>query len=243
MAEGHPLMPHATAEWLIDNSTLSFEQVADFCGLHILEVQSIADETAQHRHLPRNPIDAGELTREELKLGEADESYRLMMSKGPEQSRRTKGPRYTPVSKRVDKPEGIAWLVQNHPDIPDAKIAKLIGTTKNTIQAIRTKTHWNMDNIVAKDPVALGLCSQRDLDALVEAAAKKAGVEISDPKFESDRAAMLAELKREREARAEEAKRIAEAEALGIDPSELTGPGAPEGGPAFQTQVDPFAKG
>ena len=243
MAEGHPLMPHATAEWLVENSTLSFDQIADYCGLHILEVQSIADETAQHRHLPRNPIEAGELTREELEKGQADPNHRLAMSRGPEQQRRTKGPRYTPVSKRQDKPEGIAWLVQNHPDIPDSKIAKLIGTTKNTIQAIRTKTHWNIENITPKDPVALGLCSQRDLDALVEAAAKKAGVEISDPKFESDRAAMLAELKKEREEAAEAARRAAEAEALGVDPSELEGQGAPSEGPAYQAQVDPWAKG
>ncbi|MEE4350030.1 MAG: cell cycle transcriptional regulator TrcR [Pacificimonas sp.] len=236
MAQEHPLMPHATAEWLVDNTTLSFEQIADYCGLHILEVQSIADETAQHKHLPRNPIGAGELVREEIEKAQADADYRMKMSQGPDQQRRTKGPRYTPVSKRQDKPEGIAWLVQNHPDIPDPKISKLIGTTKNTIQAIRTKTHWNMENIVPKDPVALGLCSQRDLDKLVEEVAKKQGIEISDPKFESDRAEMLAQLKRERAAAEEEARRVAEAEALGLDPyAEAEAP--------VQTQVDPFAKG
>ncbi|MEO0499074.1 MAG: DUF1013 domain-containing protein [Pseudomonadota bacterium] len=230
-------MPHATAEWLVDNSTLSFDQIADYCGLHILEVQSIADETAQHKHIPRDPIEAGELTREELTKGEQDPKHKLAMSQGPEQQTRTKGPRYTPVSKRVDKPDGIAWIVQNHPDIPDSKISKLIGTTKNTIQAIRTKTHWNMENITPKDPVALGLCAQRDLDALVEAAAVKAGVEISDPKFESDRAALLEELKRERIEAAEEAKRVAEAEAMGLEP----GVAAEEAGkePDF---VDPWAK-
>ena len=227
-------MPHATAEWLVDNTTLSFEQIAEFCGLHILEVQSIADETAQHKHLPRNPVEAGELTREEIEKGQVDEAYRLKISKGPEQKRRTKGPRYTPVSKRQDKPEGIAWLVQNHPDITDSKISKLIGTTKNTIQAIRTKQHWNMENIVPKDPVALGLCSQRDLDALVEEVAKKQGVEITDPRFESDRAAMLEELRRERAEAEEVARKAAEAEALGLDP---------DAGPRSQDQVDPFAKG
>ena len=237
MAQEHPLMPHATAEWLIENSTLSFEQIAEYCGLHILEVQSIADETAQHRHLPRNPIEAGELSREELERGQVDPKHKLRMLQGPEQNRRTKGPRYTPVSKRQDKPEGIAWIVQNHPDIPDSKISKLIGTTKNTIQAIRTKTHWNMENITPKDPVALGLCSQRDLDALVEEAANKAGVEISDPKFESDRAAMLAELKRERREAEEAARRAAEEEALGV-------PGVADSDePPVQAQVDPFAKG
>lgn len=242
MADAHPLMPNATAEWLVENTTLTFEQIADFCGLHVLEIQSIADETAQHRHIPRNPIEAGELSREELEKAQADENYTPKLSKGPDQKRRTKGPRYTPVSKRQDKPEGIAWLVQNHPDIPDSKIAKLIGTTKNTIQAIRTKSHWNMDNIVPKDPVALGLCSQRDLDVLVEAAAKKAGVEISDPKFESDRAAMLEELRRERREAADAADRAAQAEALGVDPDMLTGEGASDV-PAAQDQVDPFAKG
>ncbi|MHB9880778.1 cell cycle transcriptional regulator TrcR [Pacificimonas sp. ICDLI1SI03] len=237
MAREHPLMPHATAEWLVDNSTLSFDQIADFCGLHILEVQSIADETAQHKHIPRDPIEAGELTRDELKAGEADPKHKLVMSHGPEQQLRTRGPRYTPVSKRVDKPDGIAWLVQNHPDIPDSKIGKLIGTTKNTIQAIRSKTHWNMDNITPKDPVALGLCSQRDLDVLVEAAAQKAGVEISDPKFESDRAALLAELKAEREAAKLAAQEAADAEAMGLEP----GANAAEAGkkPDF---VDPWAK-
>ncbi|MGB3722855.1 MAG: DUF1013 domain-containing protein [Pacificimonas sp.] len=237
MAQEHPLMPHATAEWLVDNSTLSFDQIADYCGLHILEVQSIADETAQHKHLPRNPIEAGELTADELKAGEADAKRKLTMSQGPEQSKRTKGPRYTPVSKRAEKPEGIAWLVQNHPDIPDSKIGKLIGTTKNTIQAIRTKTHWNFENITPKDPVALGLCAQRDLDKLVAEAAKKAGIEISDPKFESDRAALLAELKKEREAAKLAAEQAAEAEAMGIEP----GANAEKAGekPDF---VDPWAK-
>ncbi|MBV7255366.1 DUF1013 domain-containing protein [Pacificimonas sp. WHA3] len=230
-------MPHATAEWLVDNSTLSFDQIADFCGLHILEVQSIADETAQHRHIPRDPIEAGELTREELKTGEGDPKYKLVISKGPEQQARTKGPRYTPVSKRVDKPEGIAWIVQNHPDIPDSKIGKLIGTTKNTIQAIRTKTHWNMENITPKDPVALGLCSQRDLDALVAAAAAKAGIELTDPKFETDRAALLAELKAERDAAKVAAEEAAHAEAMGIEPG-VEAVKADET-PAF---VDPWAK-
>ncbi|MGB7404792.1 MAG: cell cycle transcriptional regulator TrcR [Pacificimonas sp.] len=234
MAQEHPLMPHATAEWLVDNSTLSFDQIADYCGLHILEVQSIADETATHRHIPRDPIEAGELTKDELKAGEDDPKHKLQMSHGPEQQLRTKGPRYTPVSKRVDKPEGIAWIVQNHPDIPDSKISKLIGTTKNTIQAIRTKTHWNMENITPKDPVALGLCAQRDLDALVEAAAKKAGVEISDPKFESDRAALLEELKAEREAAKREAEMVAEAEAAGLEPGTL-----PEAKPELDPWGDP----
>lgn len=237
MAQEHPLMPHATATWLIDNSSLTFEQIADYCGLHVLEVQAIADETAQHVHIPRDPVAAGELTQDELEKGQADSAHMLQMSADlPEQQKRTRGPRYTPVSKRQDKPDGIAWIVKNHPDIPDSKIAKLIGTTKNTITAIREKTHWNMANIQEKDPVTLGLCSQRELDALVAAAAKKAGVEISDPKFDSDRTALLDELRRERAAAEQAAREAAEAEALGVEMPEES-PSEP------QAQVDPFAKG
>jgi hypothetical protein len=202
-----PLMPHATASWLVDNTALSFEQIADFCGLHILEVQAIADDTAASKLTGRDPVRAHELTLEEIEKGQADPDYRLQMQKGPEQVRRTKGPRYTPVSKRQDKPDGIAWIIKNHPEISDGAIGKLIGTTRTTIAAIRDRSHWNIANIVAKDPVTLGLCSQRELDALVTKAAKAAGIEApTDERLAGDREALLEQLRSERTAAARAAE-------------------------------------
>ena len=198
-----PLMPHATASWLVDNTALSFEQIADFCGLHILEVQAIADDTAATKLTGRDPVRAHELTQEEIDKAQADPDYRMKMTKGPEQVRRTKGPRYTPVSKRQDKPDGIAWILRHHPEISDAQIGKLIGTTRNTIAAIRDRSHWNVSNIQPKDPVTLGLCSQRELDAIVARAAKKAGVEpeqADDTRLGDDREALIEELRARREA-------------------------------------------
>ncbi len=195
-----PLMPHATAAWLIEETALSFPQIAEFCGLHILEVQAIADDTASIKYTPRDPVRAHELTLEEIHKGEADADYALVISKGNEPVRRTKGPRYTPVSKRQDKPDGIAWILRNHPEISDGAIGRLIGTTRTTIAAIRERTHWNISNIVPKDPVTLGLCSQRELDAIVAKAAKKAGLDApTDTRLDGARAALIEELRRERE--------------------------------------------
>jgi hypothetical protein len=202
-----PLMPHATASWLVDNTALGFDQIAEFCGLHILEVQAIADDTAATKYTGRDPVRAHELTNDEIHKGEANPDYRLKMLKGPEPVRRTKGPRYTPVSKRQDKPDGIAWILRNHPEISDGAIGKLIGTTRTTIAAIRDRSHWNIANIVPKDPVTLGLCSQRELDALVAKAAKKAGIEApTDSRLDGDRAALIEELRRERDVAAKRAE-------------------------------------
>jgi uncharacterized protein len=207
-----PLMPHATASWLVDNTSLSFEQIANFCGLHILEVQAIADDTAATKLTGRDPIRAHELTMAEIEKGQADPKYALKMDREPEAATRTKGPRYTPVSKRSDKPDGIAWIIRNHPEVSDGQIGKLIGTTRNTISAIRDKSHWNMANIVPKDPVTLGLCSQRELDAIVAKAAKAAGLApIVDTKLDGDREALIDQLRIERT----EAARVAEAIANG----------------------------
>lgn len=223
-----PLMPHATASWLVDNTALSFEQIAAFCGLHILEVQAIADDTAATKLTGRDPVRAGELTMAEIEKGQKDPDYRLVMQKGPDQIRRTKGPRYTPVSKRQDKPDGIAWIIRNHPEVSDGQISKLIGTTRTTIAAIRDRTHWNIANIQPKDPVTLGLCSQRELDALVAKAAKAAGLEApTDNRLEGDREALIEELRAERDAAAHAAD-VAHAEA-GAE----TGPGG---------FVDPFKR-
>ena len=218
-----PLMPHATAAWLVDNTGLSFSQIAEFCGIHILEVQAMADDMTGSKYTGRDPVHAGELSMDEIEKGQADEDYVLKMSKGPEQVRRTKGPRYTPVSKRQDKPDGIAWLLRNHPEISDGAICKIIGTTRNTIQAIRERSHWNISEIQPKDPVTLGLCSQRELDAIVARAAKKAGLEdkaADDSRFAGDKEALLTQLRNERD----EAKRAAEEALHGEEeaPAELT---------------------
>jgi len=214
-----PLMPHATAAWLVDNTSLSFSQIADFCGLHILEVQAIADDTAATKLTGRDPIRSGELTHEEIEKGQADPDYELRMIKAPDAVTRTKGPRYTPVSKRQDKPDGIAWIIRNHPEVTDGQIGKLIGTTRTTIAAIRDRSHWNMANIQPKDPVTLGLTTQRELDAAVAKAQKAAGMEAQgDTRFEGDREALIEQLRAEREAHAREAEAAmaaAEAEARG----------------------------
>ena len=218
-----PLMPHATATWLIDNTGLAFEQIAEFCGLHILEVQAMADDLAGTKYTGRDPVHAGELTQGEIEKGEKDENYTLVMQRAPVEVTRTKGPRYTPVSKRQDKPDGIAWLLRNHPEISDAQIGKLIGTTRNTIGAIRERSHWNIQNIQPKDPVTLGLCSQRELDAVVAKAAKAAAAaapEGEDTAVEeaskpgSDRERLIEELRAERDANEKAAAEAAqEAEA------------------------------
>ncbi|SMF69115.1 DUF1013 domain-containing protein [Allosphingosinicella indica] len=203
-----PLMPHATASWLVDNSALTFEQIAAFCGLHILEVQAIADDTAATKLTGRDPIRAGELSQAEIDRGQDDPKYRLQMQREPDKAVRTKGPRYTPVSKRQDKPDGIAWLIRNHPELSDGQIGKLIGTTRTTIGAIRDRSHWNIANIQPKDPVTLGLTTQRELDAAVAKAAKAGrgeGMPV-DLDIDRDRAALIEELRAEREAAAREAE-------------------------------------
>ncbi len=207
-----PLMPHATASWLVENTSLSFEQIAQFCGLHILEVQAIADDTAATKLTGRDPIRAGELNHEEIEKGQNDPDYALKMVKEPDPVRRTKGPRYTPVSKRQEKPDGIAWIIKNHPEVTDGQISKLIGTTRTTISAIRERSHWNMANISAKDPVTLGLTTQRELDAAVAKAAKAAGAAAPvDTTFDRDRDGLIQELRKEREQHAQDAR---DAEAL-----------------------------
>jgi uncharacterized protein len=171
-----PLMPKATAVWLVENTALSFDQVADFCKLHPLEVKAIADGDAAQGIKGLDPILTGQLTREEIETAEADPNHRLKLANPkvrlPEPKRK-KGPRYTPVSRRQDRPNAILWLIRNHPELKDAQIMRLVGTTKSTIQAIRERTHWNAPNLQPLDPVTLGLCSQIDLDLEVQRAAKE----------------------------------------------------------------------
>jgi len=171
-----PLMPKATAVWLVDNTSLSFDQIAHFCRLHPLEVKAIADGEAAQGIKGMDPVLAGQLVREEIERAEADPTYRMKVSEPkvrvPEVKRR--GPRYTPVSKRQDRPNAILWLVRNHPELKDAQIMRLVGTTKPTIQAIRERTHWNSATLTPTDPVTLGLCSQLELDLEVRKAARAA---------------------------------------------------------------------
>lgn len=165
-----PLMPKATAVWLIDNTGLSFQQIAEFCSLHVLEVQGIADGEVAKGIQGLDPTLNNQLTKEEILRCEQDPKCRLVMRKQdlPEPMKRTKGPRYTPVAKRQDKPDGVAFLLKHYPDLKEVQISKLIGTTKNTIQAIRDRSHWNTQNIKPRDPVLLGLCTQTELNAAVD---------------------------------------------------------------------------
>jgi hypothetical protein len=168
------LMPKATAVWLVQNTTLTFDQIAEFCGLHALEVQGIADGEVAIGIVGLDPTANGQLTKEEIVRCEADPAARLRMQKAtiPLPAPRTKGPRYTPVAKRQDKPDAVAWLIRHHPELTDSQISKLIGTTKQTIAAVRDRSHWNFANLRPRDPVLLGLCTQSDLNAAVLRARK-----------------------------------------------------------------------
>jgi hypothetical protein len=174
-----PLMSKATAVWLVDNTTLTFKQIADFCGMHELEVQGIADGDVSAGVKGFDPVASSQLDAMEIKKGEADPVYKLRLKFNAaavgEEKRR--GPRYTPLSKRQDRPAAIYWLVKFHPELVDAQIARLVGTTKPTIASIRDRSHWNIGNITPIDPVALGLCKQTELDAEVQKAAKKKAAE------------------------------------------------------------------
>ncbi len=170
------LMPKATAVWLVDNTSLTFEQIADFCGLHRLEVKGIADGEVARDIRGADPIANGQLSREELDAAEANAKHALVALKSRHAEYlkpQKKAPRYTPVSRRQDRPDAIAWFLRNHPEITDAQISKALGTTKATIDQVRNKTHWNAGNIKPVDPVTLGLILQLELDALVRKAADK----------------------------------------------------------------------
>jgi hypothetical protein len=181
MAEA-PLMPKATAVWLVENTTLTFEQIADFCKLHPLEVKGIADGEVAQGIKGLDPITTGQLTREEIDTAQKDPNHKLRASEKrvalPEVKPKKKGPRYTPVSKRQDRPNAILWLVRNHPELKDAQIMRLVGTTKSTIESVRSRTHWNAATLQPLDPVTLGLCSQIELDHEVARAAKEKPVKV-----------------------------------------------------------------
>jgi hypothetical protein len=176
MSDRKPLMPKATAVWLVENTSLSFEQIAQFCGLHVLEVKGIADGDVAQGIKGMDPISNGQLTREEIKRAENDPDHRLELAESkvaiPEVKTKP-GPRYTPVSRRQDRPNAVMWLLRNHPELKDSQIMRLVGTTKPTIASIRDRTHWNSANLTPQDPVTLGLCSQTDLDTEVKKAAAR----------------------------------------------------------------------
>jgi hypothetical protein len=182
---GKPIMAKATAVWLVDNTTLTFKQIGDFTGMHELEVQGIADGDVATGVKGFDPITNNQLTAEEISGSEANpvRALKLKFNAAAQGEEKRRGPRYTPLSKRQDRPASILWLVKFHPELSDSQIGKLVGTTKPTIQAIRERTHWNINNIQPIDPVALGLCKQSELDAIVQKAADKKlaeGVMISD---------------------------------------------------------------
>jgi len=190
-----PMMPKATAVWLVDNTTLTFDQVAAFCGLHPLEVQAIADGEVATGMAGLDPIASDQLTAEEIARSKKDANAKLQLLKSdmPLPTSRAKGARYTPVSKRQDKPDGIAWLLRTFPELSDAQIGKLLGTTKPTITAIRDRTHWNAPNIRPRDPVDLGLCARGELDEAVQKARQRATRRAKDAAREARKAGIVVE--------------------------------------------------
>jgi hypothetical protein len=195
MSDRRPLMPKATAVWLVENTALSFDQIAEFCGLHPLEVKGIADGEVAQGIKGMDPVTNGQLTRDEIAKAEKDSSHKLQLAESkvqlPPLPQTRKGPRYTPVSRRHDRPNAVLWLLRNHPELKDSQIMRLVGTTKPTIAQIRDRTHWNSAQLTPQDPVTLGLCSQIDLDAEVKKAAKRAERERKDTDPDQEKAGTL----------------------------------------------------
>ena len=220
-----PIMAKATAVWLVDNSMLSFKQIADFCGLHELEVNGIADGEVATGIKGFDPIANNQLTAEEIKKGEENPAHKLQLKYNPaaEGEEKRRGPRYTPLSKRQDRPAAILWLVKFHPELSDGQISKLVGTTKPTIQSLRERTHWNIANIQPIDPVALGMCKQGELDAAVQKAAKK---KAADGEVMSDE---------------DRAKLVSTEQSLAADPDEMKIPASMSGLENFSLAEEPKA--
>lgn len=177
MSQTRPLMPKATAVWLVENTALTFDQIAEFCGLHPLEVKGIADGDVAQGIKGMDPVTNGQLSREEIAIAEKNASHKLVLAESkvelPPRVQTRKGPRYTPVSRRHDRPNAVLWILRSHPELKDSQIMRLVGTTKPTITQIRDRTHWNSAQLTPQDPVTLGLCSQTDLDAEVKKAARR----------------------------------------------------------------------
>ncbi len=212
-----PLMPKATAVWLVENTALSFEQIAEFTGMHELEVQAIADGEVAIGIVGVNPVANGQLTQEDLERAEGDPKVKLRLNKTdiPIPKARAKGARYTPVSKRQDRPDAIAWLLKHHPELTDAQISRLIGTTKPTILSVRDRSHWNAANIKPQNPVTLGLCTEPELEKMVVIAQRRVTNAAKAAQREANR--------REREAKAAEAAANAPADAPAAEPAAENG--------------------
>ncbi|MBP2292180.1 DUF1013 domain-containing protein [Azospirillum rugosum] len=182
-----PLMPKATAVWLVENTSLTFEQIAAFCGLHSLEVQAIADGEVAVGMVGLDPVANGQLTKAEIERCERNQDLRLklLVPDLPLPAARSKGPRYTPITKRGDKPDAIAWLLKHHPELSDAQLCRLIGTTKPTIASVRERSHWNAPNIKPRNPVLLGLCTQRELEEALALAVRRGGVPLTPEEREA----------------------------------------------------------
>lgn len=229
-----PLMPKATAVWLVENTTLTFKQIADYCGLHELEIQAIADgEVAPGMH-GIDPTASGQLTQAEIERCQGDPNAKLAFAKTdiPLPKARTRGARYTPVAKRNDKPDAIEWLTKNYPELQDAQIGRILGTTKPTIKAVRERTHWNSQNIRPRSPVELGLCSLNELDAEI-IKARKARQRADDRKRRAERRAA-------REAAAAANPEAASAEASVETPAQDNAPDtAPEASPETPSNDEP----
>ena len=195
MSQHRPLMPKATAVWLVENTGLAFDQIAEFCGLHPLEVKGIADGDVAQGIKGMDPVTSNQLTREEIARGEADHAHKLHLAESkvelPPQAQTRKGPRYTPVSRRHDRPNAVLWLLRNHAELKDSQLMRLVGTTKPTIAQIRDRTHWNSSQLTPQDPVTLGLCSQIDLDAEVKKAARRLDRERKDAMKGTEKAGTL----------------------------------------------------
>lgn len=191
MSDRKPLMPKATAVWLVENTSLTFDQIAEFCDLHVLEVKGIADGDVAQGIRGLDPISRGQITREEIERGEKDPAHKLRVAdvsvKVPELRRK----RYTPLSLRQEKPNAVLWLLRNHPELKDSQIIRLVGTTKQTIAQVKDRSHWNSANLQPNDPVTLGICSQIDLDAEVKKAARRLDRERKAAGIEDDKAGSL----------------------------------------------------
>ena len=236
------LMPKATAVWLIDNTTLTFDQIAAFCGLHPLEVQGIADGEVAVGIRGLDPVANGQVTREELQRCEQDSALRLeAIAPVAEVPQRTRRARYTPVSKRQDRPNAIAWLLKNYDELSDAQIGKLLGTTKATITAVRERTHWNTQNITPQDPILLGICTEAELlDAVRKARAKAERAAAREEKAAAAAEAAAAEAAAAEAAAAEAA---AEAAAAPVPPVDDAPPAAPDAEPAAPAESGPADPG
>jgi hypothetical protein len=211
MSDRRPLMPKATAVWLVENTSLTFEQIAAFCGLHVLEVKGIADGDVAQGIKGLDPVTSGQLTREEIEVAERDPGHELHLAEPKvtvPQTPAKKGPRYTPVSRRHDRPNAVLWLLRNHAELKDSQIMRLVGTTKPTITQIRDRTHWNSPNLTPQDPVTLGLCTQIDLDNEVKKAARRLERERKEALKEMEKAGTLLPTEETTAPVAEEARKV-----------------------------------